>query len=265
MPKYLQVIKNTFQDYLVYRLNFILWRFRSFVLFLTLVFFWQAVFGQKESLLGYSREGMLTYVVGITFLRQVVLGSRTADFGGTIRSGDLTNLLLRPISVAKFWFSKDLVDKFLNIIFTTLEIGVVVYLLKIPIYLPQQLITYLWFGIICVIAMFLYFYFSFLFGTIAFWTDQIWAPRWLFMVIFLEFLSGGFFPLDVLPPIFVKVLSFTPFPYMIYFPMKIWLEQVVMLEILRVLTVTIFWTLLTYLAFDRVWKKGIRSYEAYGR
>jgi len=264
MNKYWQVIKNTFQDYFVYRLNFFLWRFRSFVLFLTLLFFWQAVFGQKEIFLSYSREKMLTYVLGIAFLRQIVLASRSADLAGTIRSGELSNLLLRPINVMKFWFSKDLVDKFLNIFFASIEIGLVVYFFKIPFYLPKQPSTYLWFGFICLMAMFLYFFFSFFFSILAFWTDRIWAVRWLFTIIFLQFLSGAIFPLDILPSVLVKVSSFTPFPYMVYFPMKIWLEQVSSQEILRVVITTIFWMLATYLLLKRTWRKGLKTYTAYG-
>jgi ABC-2 type transport system permease protein len=264
MNKYFQVLKNTFQEYFVYRLNFLLWRFRSFVVFLTLLFFWQAVYGQREEFLGYSRAGMFTYVIGITFLRQVILASRSIDLGGTVRTGELNNLLLRPINVVGFWFSKDLVDKVLNVFLASLEIALVIYLLKIPFYLPAQLTTYLYFVTISFLAMLLYFYLNFIFGALAFWTDQIWAPRWLMMTVLLELLSGGFFPLDVLPPIFVKIIQLTPFPYLVYFPMKIWLEQVALTEVIKILGITGFWTLATYLILNRIWKRGIRNYVAYG-
>lgn len=118
MKKYLQLAKVTFEEYFVYRLNFYLWRFRSLVTFLTLLFFWLAIYGNRVEFLGYQKAQMLTYVVGIAFLRTIVLGSRSVDMADQIRSGGLTKLLLQPIKIIKFWFTRDVVDKLLNLFFT---------------------------------------------------------------------------------------------------------------------------------------------------
>ena len=129
MVKYLSLAKATFQEYLTYRLNFILWRFRSFVSFLALIFFWLAIYGSKETFLGYQKFQMLNYVVGVAFLRGIILSSRTADVAGQIRSGlILTRDLLKPWGIFKFWFTRVLVDKSLNLVFSLAEIGVVFYL-----------------------------------------------------------------------------------------------------------------------------------------
>jgi len=56
--KYFQLAKITFQEYFVYRLNFLLWRFRSIVSFVTLLFFWLVIYGGRNELLGYQKAQM---------------------------------------------------------------------------------------------------------------------------------------------------------------------------------------------------------------
>lgn len=264
MKKYLQLIRITLEEYFVYRLNFLLWRFRSFVFLLTLFFFWLAIYGQRTEFLGYQKAQMLTYVVGIAFLKGIVLGSRSADLAGQIRSGELTRIIMLPIKMLSFWFSRDVVDKALNLFFTALEIGVVLLIFKFPFYLPQQIQTYVYFTIITVLAIFLYFFLSFFISATAFWSEEIWATRWLFGIIFLEFLAGAFFPIDVLPSWLQKIIYLTPFPYLVFFPLKLWLEQLSLIMLIKAGVVCVFWTIFFYWLARFLWEKGARNYGAYG-
>jgi len=264
MGKYLLLGKLTFEEYFVYRLNFVLWRFRSLVFFLTLFFFWLAIYGSRESFLGYQKAQMLAYVVGIAFLRSIVLGSRSADLAGQVRSGELTKLFLQPIKIIGFWFTRDIVDKFLNLLFTILEITVVLLIFKFPLWFPQKPESYLFFFILAILALFLYFFLSFSLSVVAFWTEEIWATRWLFGVIFLEFFAGAFFPIDVLPGWLTKIIYLTPFPYLVFFPLKIWLEQLSTVMILKAILICFGWLVFFYWLAHFLWQKGAKNYGAYG-
>ena len=264
MSKYFQLFRITLEEYLVYRLNFILWRFRSFVFFISLFFFWLAVYGAKQEFLGYQKSQMLAYVVGIAFLKGIVLGSRSVDLAGQIRSGELTKLILRPIGMLSYWFSRDLVDKSLNFFFTILEIGLVLAIFRFPFYFPQNLFSYFYFVSLVILALFLFFFLSFFISAIAFWTEEIWATRWLFGIIFLEFLAGAFFPIDVLPKPLASLIYLTPFPYLVFFPLKIWLEQLSQAMIVKAIFVCFSWLVVFYWLAINLWKKGARNYGAYG-
>lgn len=265
MKKYLQVLKITFQEYFVYRLNFILWRLRNFVLLVSLFFFWSALFAGRDNLFGYQKSQMLTYTFGITFLRGVVLASRSIDLAGQIRSGETANWLLRPIGYFKFWMTRDLADKLLNLFFTIFELGFLIFIFKPPFFIQTNLVYLFGFALLCILAAILYFIINLIFGMSGFWLIDVWAPRFLFMAVFLEFASGGFFPLDVLPPIFVKVLRLTPFPYLIYFPLKVWLGQMGNWQLLLALFITLFWIIVFYRILEFVWKKGLKVYDVPGR
>jgi ABC-2 type transport system permease protein len=262
--KAFQIARLTFQEYFTYRLNFILWRFRSFVLFFSLLVFWLAIYKDRIELLGYQKAQMLIYVVGIAFLRSIILASRSADLAGQIRNGELTKTIMLPINMLSFWFSRDLVDKALNIFFGILEISLAITILKLPFYFPHQIQSYFYFIILVVLAFFLYFCLNFFISILAFWTEEIWATRWLFGIVFLEFFAGALFPIDILPTWLQKIIYLTPFPYLIYFPLKVWLEQLSTGAILKSILVCACWLGLFYWLVKALWQKGVKNYEAYG-
>jgi ABC-2 type transport system permease protein len=264
MKKYLQVAKLTLEEYLVYRLNFVLWRFRSLVFFLSLFFFWLAVYGNRGEFLGYEKSQMLTYVVGIAFLRGLVLGSRTADVGEQVRSGNLSKLLVKPMGMFKYLMSIDVTDKVLNVLFTIVEVGLILLIFRFPFYIPENLVTLVLFLVLVGVATMLFFFLSVSLSTAAFWTEEIWATRWLFGVVLLEFLAGAFFPIDVLPEILQRIIYWTPFPYLVFFPMKVWLEQLSGLEVVRAIGICGLWAVGFWWLAKFLWQKGARNYGAYG-
>ena len=208
---------------------------------------------------------MLTYIIGISVLRAIIFGSRTTDLAGMIKSGELVNkFLVRPWNIIQVFFFRDLAAKLLDIFFGVLELILIIRILKIPFYWPATWHSLLFFVSSCLIALLLYFFLSFLLSLIAFWVDNVWAPRWLFGVIFLEFMSGAFFPLDVLPAPLLKLVYLTPFPYLLYFPLKIYLAQICFSGIIRILAIMLFWLGLVIPATVMVWRRGLRLYSAYG-
>lgn len=264
MKKYFQLAKITFEEYFVYRLNFLLWRFRSLVFFLTLFFFWLAIYGERTEFLGYQKAQMLTYVVGIAFLRSIVLASRSVDLTGQIRTGELTKIVLAPINTFGFWLTRDAPDKLLNIFFTIIEVGIVLKLFGFPFYLPSSFMSLVFFLVILSLAVLLYFFLSMALAVTAFWTEEIWATRWLFGIIFLEFFAGAFFPIDVLPTWLAKIIYLTPFPYLVFFPLKIWLEQIPTAMAIKSVFICFLWLIFFYWLAKLLWQKGVKNYGAYG-
>jgi ABC-2 type transport system permease protein len=264
MNKYWQLLKLSFDLYTTYRFNFTLWRIRQFAFFASLIFFWQALFGNTTSVLGYNQSQMLTYVVGLAFLRSIILATRTSDIAGEIKDGTLSRFLLKPIGFYQYWASLDIIDKIFNLAFSIVEITIIVLLFRFSFYIPIEPITYLYFSIIVILATVLHFFMSIILSFFAFWTEDIWAARWLFGIIFLEFFSGAFFPIDMLPQTVQNIIYVTPFPYLLFFPAKIWLEQLSMLQIIQAITVCGLWTGVFWYWANYIWRKGSKNYGAYG-
>lgn len=264
MHKYFRVFANTWGEMLSYRLNFVMWRFRTVLQLLTMFFLWSTLIPQNGSLFGYSQAQMLTYILGTSLIASMVLATKTMEVGDQINDGTLSNFLIKPISYMKYWFARDLGDKAMNISFSIVELTILILLLH-PSLFVQTNPMYLGFAIIsCLISMIMYFFFNFLLGLFGFWSNEIWGPRFIFWIL-INFFAGGLLPLDILPMPIFNVLKFLPFTYLLYFPLKIYLGTLSISVILQGLLVSVVWTFILYFVIQVIWKKGLKLYGAEGR
>lgn len=264
MKKYLLIAKNMWDETVMYRLNFTMWRLRVVLSLLITYFLWLAILPSNTTLFGYSQSLIVTYILGTALLGNIVLASRSGAVGDEIKNGDLSNFLLRPINYFLYWFAKDLGDKAMNISFSLVELVILFIILRPPLFLQTNILVIFSAIIATVSAVFLYFFINFLIGLTGFWVYETWPLRFLFMIL-INFFAGGLFPLDILPKPLFTIFQFLPFTYLLYFPVKIYLGQLQFYDILKGLTVSVIWLLLLYQIVLLVWRKGLQVYTAHGR
>lgn len=261
MKKYLSIFSITLQEYFVYRLNMLMWRVRQLFVFLLPYFMWRAILGGGGEIYGYNFGAIMTYLFGTTILRSLVMGSRTVDLGWMINSGMLTVPLMRPLNMFGFLLTRDAADKLFNLSFMLLEIPLILLIFRPPVFLQSDPSTLLLALGSTLLALLIYFFINIIFGSLGFWTRDVWAPRFLLMVI-LEFATGAMFPLDMLSAFWQRLLLWTPFPYLLFVPLRIYLGD---LSTLSYLVAQLTWVILLYLLARFVWKRGLLRYEAEGR
>lgn len=264
MRKYFLVAKNTWDEILTYRLNFIMWRVRTIISLLAFYFLWLAVIPKGSVVFGYTSSTILTYILGTAIVSAFVLSARTYVIGEEINKGTLSNYLLKPINYFLYWLSKNFGDKAMNIMFSAVELSILYIILKPPIFIQENIIFLLLFIISIILAIFLHFLIDVLLGFIGFWSAEVWAPRFIFFAS-IGFFSGVYFPLDILPKGVFEVFSILPFSYLMYFPLKIYLGELSILKILEGFLITAVWIFILFLITKFVWKKGLQAYTAYGR
>ncbi len=267
IKKYISVFKISFAQEFAYRLNFIMWRVRNIMQILLLFFLWTTVFSDPTRVIfGYDRAKMLTYVFGILVVKALVLSARAVDVAGEISRGDLTNLLLKPINYFKYWLTRDLSSKALNMVFAFFEIIILFLILKPPIFLQTDSLVLLGFAAFLVLAILLFFALLMITNFVPFWAPELgWGAQFLMIVIVTEFLSGGLFPLDILPGAAQKILYLTPFPYLIFFPIQVYLGKITGDALIGGVLIASFWLIVLWLAMGWVWRKGLLVYRAEGR
>lgn len=225
---------------------------------------WESIFLTTQNVFGYQQAQMLTYIFVSNIVGYVVLSSRTIEVPGIIHSGDLSLYLVKPLQFFTYWFSRDLADKTQNAIFSFFELSALFLIYHPTLHAPIHLVSIA----LTIAAVFggltLYFFINMLFGLFAFWVPDVWAPRFLFFII-MFFVSGSTFPLDIYPEIVVKILSFTPFPYLIFFPAKIWLEQISLSGLYVGFATLIGWIVALFLLTRWMWNNAIKGYGADGR
>lgn len=264
MKKYLLVIKNTWDEIVTYRFNFFMWRVRNVFQFLTIYFLWFSIMPTTGNLFGYSKDLMLTYIVLTTLVSAIIFSTRTQEIAENINSGDLSIFLLKPFSYFKYWYSRDIGDKLMNISFSLGEIAFIFWFLHPPLYLQTNPYLILLTLIGLFLATNLHFFISFMLSLVGFWSNNVWGPRFIFYTL-IGFLAGGIFPLDILPGYLFNLMQLLPFSYLVYFPIKIYLGQLTNQQILSGFFVSSIWIIASYFLLVFFWKKGLRTYNSYGR
>lgn len=263
MSETLAVFKISWEQMLIYRLNFILWRIRTVLQFLFTYFIWWSVFATQNEVFGYSQSTILTYVLMVTMIRAIVLSSRANDIINKINDGSISNFLLKPIGLFKFFIAQDFADKLLNTFFMIIEVSLIILFFKPVIFLQPNLVYIVFFIISLFLAAVLWFQINMVIGLMAFWVENSWSQLFLLM-IFIEGLGGGLFPLDILPKYIFTFLMLTPFPYLVYFPAKIYLGGFSPEQNSFYFLIFLCWVLFLFFFMKLVLKKGLKHYSSEG-
>jgi ABC-2 type transport system permease protein len=96
------------------------------------------------------------------------------------------------------------------------------------------------------------------------WTAQSWGPRFCFEIV-LEFCAGAYFPIDLLPSTAQRFLSWLPFPYLIFYPLSIYLGRLSGVAVAVCLGRQILWMTVLGFMIRSLWNTGLKVYAAEGR
>lgn len=261
--KYARAYGIAIQQVLQRRSTLLMDRLGGIAVIVSLYYFWTALLGDKPSFLGYSKEQMLSYVLAMNVLRSFVFTGRGWELVGDISSGRISTYLVRPISYHGYSLALDLAQKTVHVAAAFLEVGVLILLVRAPVYRPQALSAWIIFPLSVVVSSLIFFFLEFIVSSLAFWTSESGGPLFCFE-LFLQFAAGTFFPLDVLPQAAQSALKMTPFPYMVFLPINIYLERVSPSEAARILCIQGAWLAGFMWISSRVWDIGLQNYSAEG-
>ncbi|MCX6732162.1 MAG: ABC-2 family transporter protein [Candidatus Roizmanbacteria bacterium] len=261
MRRYFQVFTVTLKEYFAYRLNFVLWRFRMILSTRVTLFLWMGVFDSRSAFGSYSKERLLSYLLFSSLVTTFISSSRISNLAYEIQSGGIMNLLLKPLSIFGYYAATDAADKLMNIFFGIIEFIIIVFSFKIPLVPPQQVG---WFLVFLCSGVCISFSINLMLSFIGFWTPDVWAPRFLFMML-VTFVSGAYFPLDLLPSIVYRIFLFTPFPYLYFMPTKILVDGIQNTYFIQQLICSLGWAIGLFFLARFLWKKGIKNFSFWGR
>lgn len=264
MKKYYRFALVPLYELLIKRLMIVLWRVRMIISTLTLFFLWDSVLHNDAMISGYTQSMMLTYILIGSFISNITIGSRSFILGDIINSGDLSNFLLRPVNYFLAFFMDDIGAKILDSGMSILELTILYLILRPDIIVQTNPVFIFFFFIATVLGMCIYFFLGVILSSIAFWSSEVWAPKFLFSTLTV-FLSGTIFPLDMLPSAVYTVLMLSPFPYLLFFPIKIYLGQVSSIAIILGFCIAFLWLGILYFTSKIIWQKGLKMYGASGR
>lgn len=244
-----------------------MWRIRNVFQIIITFFLWSTIFNDPgQVFFGYDRAKILTYIFTLMIVKALVFSARAIEVSKDIAEGNLSNYLVKPISYFKYWFTRDLSSKALNLIFATFEFVFLFLIFKPEIYFQTNVFIFLSFLISVTVAIFIYFFILFIVSAVPFWAPELgWASQFLVTIVIIEFLSGTLFPIDILPTSFQKIIMLMPFPYTIFFPVQVYLGKITGPALIQGFLISFFWTGVLWFLMKHIWGKGLKAYQAFGR
>ncbi len=266
MGKYWHVLNIGLQSALVYRVNFLFRASFGIIPLLAIIHVWRAIYEGKGGgqVASYGLSQMISYYLVITIVD--ALTAVTEDdwqIAADIKDGNISQFLLKPMDYLTYRFCLFASSRLVFAAVAVVPTCGFIWLLRDNFVLPPDAATAGWFALSVSLTALLQFLFSFTLALLAFWVLEV--ATFIFIAFAFEYLAGGhLFPLDLLPPAVAGVLDYTPFPYMLYFPVTIWLGRVTGDALWLGVLVQLLWVAATYALARLVWSRGIQKYSAVG-
>jgi len=243
-------------------MNFILLMIVPIITFFFIKYnLWVSIYewNEVQIIKGYTLSQMIQYQLGI-FLLDLFIRSHffSNHLSADIRLGKISAFLLYPFHFINYQFSKFLSEKILQFLIGMLALGIAVWFQFIEMTNYMVFIKFLLF--ILIINMF-WFFTQTIIGLISFWIEETWSLNICIRFI-TAFLSGAFIPLELYPESLKQILMWTPFPYLIYFPVKILMGTPV--NFLFCMLVLSVWLAIVIVTTRWMWNRGLKLYTGAG-
>lgn len=267
MKKYWHVLSIGIQNNLTYRFNFLTRTLFGLIPLTAMLYVWRTIFAGKEqgSEVGsYTLAQMISY-----YLLATIVDALTAvndddwQIAADIKDGNISQFLLKPIDYVWYRLWLFLSGRVVYLAMAAAPLAVFIFWLRRYFVFPPH-----WEALGCflcsvLLTALLQFFTSYAMAMLAFWVLEV--STFIFILFAFEYLaSGHLFPLDILPHRLAAVLSFTPFPYQLYFPVSVYMGKVTGAELARGLAAQALWVLAAYGIARFAWSRGIRKYAAVG-
>lgn len=211
---------------------------------------------------GYTPPDFAAYFLGAWITQQCIVAWVAWELDGQIRQGLMSPKLLRPIDPLWEHVASHVTERFVR--FPFMLVIVTIGILLIP---GTRLTPDIWHALLFVVSVSLAFAIRFLsaycIGLLSFWFTQATAIDDLYYVV-AAFLTGSFAPLTFYPEAVQAAVQWTPFPYLVYYPVRILNGTADGREIVQVLLIQVGWTAALWLGRSALWRRGLRRYGAVG-
>lgn len=266
MRVYWAFAKASFQEFLTYRGNMLFELLASLVTPALSITLWYSLFHISGAIQirGYTRDEMVAYLLCVAFVEGVLhiqnQGMKQMD---DIHEGALNSFLLRPFHPYGYWFAHDMARKCMTGILALATIGIVLLMSMFWMHVPLQLVNTLIAILAVVIAAPLHFLLFSSVVLLTFWVGRTWGVTFILRV-FMGLATGALIPLSFFPQAVSRVLLFLPFQFFGYVPVQIFLGRFTVAQIVQSFGLLLGWIAVLSFVCAIVYRRGLKSYGAYG-
>jgi ABC-2 type transport system permease protein len=256
----LAALKNGFQEDAAYRFEFLLGLLGSAAVPAAIqVVLWYALFkvGGATEVAGLTYSDLIAYTLVSTLFTQVRGGDHDFDLQEMIRSGSLSNYLLRPVGVVEFVYLRGIGGRLFTAAVCMIVGAVVMAFFGMD---PIRL-----FGAmtLALIGNILHYQIGAALATTAFAWEEAYSVLMVKNML-VQLLSGELLPLTLFPEKWAWIWKSTPFYLYVFGPTQYALGKWSHLELLQAIGTGCLWMLGAWLLIRITWGIGIRNYSSLG-
>jgi ABC-2 type transport system permease protein len=253
-------LKNGFQDATAYRIEFLFEVLGSAVVPAAVQWvLWYALFkvGGQTEVAGMRYGDMVLYTLVSLFFSQVRGGDHDFELAEMVRTGQLSNYLLRPVGVIEFVWIRGIAPK-LFIAGAGLVIGMAVA----PFFglQPARMIGAM---LMALIGNIIHYQFSAALAAASFYWEEAYSVLMVKNMV-VSLLSGELIPLFMFPASMKWVWQSTPFYLFVFGPTQYVLGHWTHAEFLRQLGMSVLWLAGGWLLCRVTWGLGFKRYLSLG-
>ena len=232
------------------------------IIMIATAFFWKALFKNAESMGGVSVDTMLTYTVISSMISVVLITNVEWRITESVQTGAIAIDLMRPVNIFGVFFAENL-GSVTALFFQNLLPIFIIGSLFIKLPAPRSAFEFMLFLISLVLAFFINWYLSVIFGMFSFKVIEMSALIQVKKHL-VRLLSGSMIPLWFFPNWLRSVLEILPFPYIYQLPLSIYVGHYTSESLVRGLVIQILWVMALFLIETRLEKQAIKHVMVQG-
>lgn len=254
-------LKTTLAVQLQYRAAMAIWMLNRIVEPTVYLVVWRTVAAARGGVGGYDAADFAAYFIVLMVVNQLTFAWIIHEFGWRVRSGELSSLLLKPIHPIHSDVADNLGYKALTLVILA-PAAVLLSLLFKPAFAFDA-------GTLALAALALAaaygirIFFDWSFAMSAFWTTRTAALNQIYFLVML-FCSGRLAPLELLPGWMERITWYTPFRWVVWFPVELALGRLGPELIAAGFRMQALWLAAGLALLGAVWRLGVRKYAAVG-
>ncbi len=256
----LAALKNGFQDALAYRIEFFFEVLGYMVVpAVVQLVLWYALFkvGGATEVAGYTYKEMVTYTFASVLFSQIRGGNHDFELMELIRTGQLSQYLMRPVSVIEFVYIRGVSSKLL---IACMCLGAGLLLSPWLGITPGRMLGAMF---LALIGNMIHYFIGASLATVAFAWEEAYSILMVKNMI-VDMLSGELIPLFLFPPALEWVWKYTPFYLYVFGPAQYALGKWTHMEFMNHLAIAAGWLAFAIVLTKITWSAGIKRYSSLG-
>ncbi|BDR60354.1 ABC transporter permease [Lactobacillus xylocopicola] len=260
MRAYFAIMKIAMKSILNNKSSVAILLLQSLVPIIVMGYLWSSILAPGQKIGGMSKNQMLVYYCGVNFINFFVWYAIDWDLNNDIHSGELSNILHRPVALQTYYFCRMLGDRAANFLLLAPLVLLGLVYLCMHSGLAVSVITIVKFLVNIALTATLWFMFSYLVGCLAYWFENLFFVL-LVKEVMVSLLAGYYFPLAILPSAWRRVLNWLPFQYFGAFPVTSLIKKTSTVFWLQNVALEVIWLGIFYVLMMVANKRGLHQYS----